>query len=209
MLFMTNNDKIILRFKVLYGILGISKMDFAEMLKMPFQNVNRLMLNSETIISKGQIICNLGFSMDWLITGKGKVTLDTPDGLKLNRICDALTEDGYLKSYLIKTRTITWINFIYQDIDKFYKEYPIDELLEFVNEDYEFNYDYNIPNSIYLALEDAGCNLNWLLNNNNTTLPFNQNEKGMKLKDYYTKNKIGRSLLSKLQQGKYYEENQN
>lgn len=206
---MTNNEKIILRFKVLYGILGISKAEFAEILKIQSQNINRLMINSETIISKGQIICDLGFSMDWLITGKGKVTLDTPNGFKLNNKYEALTEDGYLKSHLIKTRTIAWINLIYQDIDKFYKEYPIDELLEFVKDENEFNTDYNVPNSIYIALENSGCNINWLLSNNNAIFPFNQNEKGMKLKEYYTKDKIGRSQLSKLQHGKYYEDNKN
>lgn len=206
---MQNNDKILIRFKIMFGILGISKMEFAEKLQMPFQNIKRLMIKSETIISKGQIICDLGFSMDWLITGKGKVTLDSPKGWKLNKECEALTEDGYLKSILIKKRIKSWIIFIFQDINNFYKEYPIDELFEILNNDFELNYDINITNNIYLALEDAGCNLNWLLNNNSSTLPFNQNEKGRILKEYYTKDKIGKSLLLQLQREKFNEENNN
>ncbi len=199
---MTNDEKIILRFKLFQGILGISKFDFASKLEIPFQNFNRLMNGYKSIITKSDLIIEIGCSVDWLITGNGKVTVDTPNGHILNHQSNVLNQNGYLECYFIKKRIIKWIETSYLSIDNFRSEFLNEEFNEFLNEEFDIINNFTIPNIIFITLDEAGCNLKWLLNDSNNQLPFNINEKGKELKNKFIKNKSLRLQFNLLKTSK-------
>lgn len=198
---MNSEINIIDRFKFFFGLLGISKTEFAIKLKMPNQNVNKLLDTLSVITLKSYEICELGCNINWLYTGIGKVTADNENGYFLNKNVPALTNDGYIKVNIIKQRIIDWIVFNYKTIDNFYKLTNNEDLLVLQNFDKLLERNKVIPMSIYTTLEQEGCSLKWLVRDDDL-IPFNNNHKGASLKSYYTANKKNKNLLRELNQSK-------
>lgn len=198
---MNSEINIIDRFRFFFGLLGITKTEFASKLKMPNQNINKLLDNLSIIKLKSYEICELGCNINWLYTGVGKVTADNENGYYLNLTVPALTEDGYLRVNVIKQRIVDWIVFNYKSIDNFYNLTYNKDLLVLLNFDTLLERNKVIPNSIYTTLENEGCSLKWLLRDDNL-IPFNNNHKGVALKNYYTANKKNKNLLKELNQSK-------
>lgn len=196
---MNSEINIIDRFKFFFGLLGISKSEFAIRLKMPNQNVNKLLDTLYVIKLKSYEICELGCNINWLYTGVGKVTADNENGYYLNKNVPALTADGYLRVNVIKQRIIDWIEFNYKNIDNFYKLTNNSDLLVLIQFDTLLEINKVIPNSIYTTLYNEGCSLKWLLRDDDI-IPFNNNQKGVALKHYFTANKKNKILIKKLNQ---------
>jgi hypothetical protein len=185
------------RFKLFFSMLGISKSELARKLNISNQNINKLWESISYIQSKSMEINELGCNLNWLYTGNGKVTSDNENGYKLNNTVTTLTNDGFLKSQLVKNRIIAWIKFNYISIDDFYNFSKNEDVLSLKNICNESVDNEIIKNSIYFSLEEAGCNLHWILSEDNDT-PFNNNPNGLLFKDKYYKNKESRKLLSEL-----------
>ena len=185
------------RFKLFFSMLGISKSELARKLNISNQNVNKLWESISYIQSKSMEINELGCNLNWLYTGNGKVTADNENGYKLNNTVTTLTNDGFLKSQLIKNRIIAWIKFNYNSIDDFYIFTQNEEVLLLKNIFVDSVDKEIIKNSIYFSLEEAGCNLHWILGEDNDS-PFNNNSFGILFKDRYYKSKESRKLLTEL-----------
>jgi len=204
------NDEIVIleRFKLFFSLLGITKSELARRLKISNQNINRLMVNFSCLEARSLEINKLGCNLNWLFNGVGKATSDNENGYRLNQTSAALTEDGFLKSQLIKKRIISWIEFNFKSIDLFYIHTKNEEVLSLKDKKFESVENEIINNSIYFSLEEAGCNLSWIFNDENET-PFNNNDNGISLKEYYSKNKETKNILSELILLKFSERNLN
>lgn len=204
------NDEIVIleRFRLFYSLLGINKSELARRLNISNQNVNKILNNLSYLQARSSDVNKLGCNLNWLFNGVGKTTADNENGYKLNQNSFALTDDGFLKSQLIKRRIISWIEFNYISIDLFYNHSKNEDVLLLKINKYESIENEIINNSIYFSLEKAGCNLNWIFNDENEN-PFNNNAEGIAFKEYYSKNKETKKILSELLLLKITERNLN
>lgn len=105
-------------------------------------------------------------------------------------------------------RIINWIEFNFESIDLFYIYSKNEEVLTLKETNLEFTNNFIISNSVYFSLEEAGCNLSWIFNDDNEN-PFNNNYNGVSFKEFYSKNKENKKIFSELILSKFNERNLN
>jgi transcriptional regulator with XRE-family HTH domain len=153
----------------------LSRAGFSDLIGISRQLLNKYLNGDNDIQKITKKIFEVGFSIDWFYSGKGKMHLDSEDEF----------EYDILNDYSIETQNnniMKWITLVYGTIDNFNNSTNINykDLTERFKKGLPITYEH------YCELKRLGCNMRWTITNEGSMFSINNN--GKKLKKNYKQN---------------------